>query len=155
MMTPTLFSVSYAGLWGQHALDLHGFIRKAAALGYPAVELMGKRPHLSILDTDEAELARIRQTAEDCGVEIATIAGYTNFTAGKAHTEVPLGEVQVAYVRELARIRGTTNAAGTLDVQFPIPLDAKAQLSTTITARTRFAEDRLKNNLQVFIKDIE
>jgi len=104
MMTPTLFSVSYAGLWGQHALDLHGFIRKAAALGYPAVELMGKRPHLSILDTDEAELARIRQTAEDCGVEIATIAGYTNFTAGSDHAEVPLVEVQVAYVRELARM---------------------------------------------------
>ena len=103
MMTPTLFSVSYAGLWGQHALDLHGFIRKAAALGYPAVELMGKRPHLSILDTDEAELARIRQSAEDSGVEIATVAGYTNFTAGKDHAEVPPVEVQVAYVRELAR----------------------------------------------------
>jgi len=103
-MTPTLFSVSYAGLWGQHALDLHAFIRKAAALGYPAVELMGKRPHLSILDMTEEELNRIRKTAEQCGVEIATIAGYTDFTAGKAHGEVPLVEVQVAYVRELARL---------------------------------------------------
>ena len=104
MMTPTLFSVSYAGLWGQHALDLHAFIRKAAALGYPAVELMGKRPHLSVLDTDEAELARIRQTAEEAGVRIATVAGYTSFTAGSDHAEVPLVEVQVAYVRELARM---------------------------------------------------
>jgi hypothetical protein len=28
-MIPTLFSVSYAGLWGQHRLDLKSFIRKA------------------------------------------------------------------------------------------------------------------------------
>ena len=42
-MIPTLFSVSYAGLWGQHRLDLVSFIRKAGALGYRAVELMGKR----------------------------------------------------------------------------------------------------------------
>lgn len=103
-MIPTLFSVSYAGLWGQHTLDLNSFIRKAAELGYPAVELMGKRPHLSVLDTDEAELARIRRTAEECGVEIATIAGYTDFTAGRTAAEVPLVEMQVAYVRELARM---------------------------------------------------
>ncbi len=102
-MIPTLFSVSYAGLWGQHALDLHGFIHKAAELGYPAVELMGKRPHLSVLETTARELSRLRQTAEECGVEIATIAAYTNFTADRAHGEVPLVEVQVAYVRDLAR----------------------------------------------------
>ena len=104
MMTPTLFSVSYAGLWGQHALDLEGFIRKAAALGYPSVELMGKRPHLSILDTGDDELARIRQAAEEAGVEVSTVAGYTSFTAGSDHAEVPLVEVQVAYVSELARM---------------------------------------------------
>jgi len=104
MMTPTLFSVSYAGLWGQHRLDLLSFIAKAGELGYSAVELMGKRPHLSPLDVDEAELAAIRRTAEECGVEIATIAGYTNFTAGKASREVPLVEMQVGYVKELARM---------------------------------------------------
>ncbi|HEV3002954.1 MAG TPA: hypothetical protein VGX78_00765 [Pirellulales bacterium] len=49
-MTPTLFSVSYAGSWGQHRLDVTGFLRKAAALGYSAVEIGGKRPHLSPLD---------------------------------------------------------------------------------------------------------
>jgi len=48
-MIPTLFSVSYAGLWGQHALELPAFMRKPAALGYEAVELMAKRPHLSVL----------------------------------------------------------------------------------------------------------
>ena len=104
MMTPTLFSVSYAGLWGQHALDLHAFIGKAAALGYSAVELMGKRPHLSVLDADVASLDRVRASAEERGIEIATVAGYTSFTAGADCDEVPLVEVQVAYVRELARM---------------------------------------------------
>ncbi len=104
MMTPTLFSVSYAGLWGQERLDLKSFIRRAAELGYAAVELMGKRPHLSILDVEDAELQAIRRTAEECGVEIATIAAYTNFTASKASTEVPFAEMQVACVKELARM---------------------------------------------------
>ena len=103
MMIPTLFSVSYAGLWGQHRLDLKAFLHKAAALGYRAVELMGKRPHLSILDATEAQLREIRETAAAAGVEIATIAGYTNFTLGR-DTEIPAVEIQVAYVRRLAEL---------------------------------------------------
>src|SRR5205085_9846249 len=83
-MTPVLFSVSYAGYWGQHRLDLPAFFRKAARLGYPAVEIAGKRPHLSVLDypTDES-LGPIREAAQEAGVEVATIAGYTDFTTGR------------------------------------------------------------------------
>ncbi len=103
-MIPTLFSVSYAGLWGQARLDLPAFIRKAGSLGYAAVELMGKRPHLSILDTDAAHLDAIRTAARESRVEIATIAGYTDFTAGKTAAEVPFIEMQVAYVESLARL---------------------------------------------------
>ena len=103
MMTPTLFSVSYAGLWGQHRLDLKAFLAKAAELGYPAVELMGKRPHLSVLDVGEQEADEIRRAAEAAGVRIATIAGYTSFTLGR-DTEIPSVEIQVAYVRSLARL---------------------------------------------------
>lgn len=102
-MIPVLFSVSYAGLWGQHRLDLEAFIRKAAALGYPAVELMGKRPHLSILDAEDARLAQIRETAEENRVAIATLAGYTDFTTGQHAAEVPFLEMQIAYVKALAR----------------------------------------------------
>ena len=80
MMTPVLFSVSYAGLWGQQQLDLKGFLRKAADLGYPAVELMAKRPHLSVLDYGPREVAELRSVADDLGLEIATLAGYTDFT---------------------------------------------------------------------------
>jgi sugar phosphate isomerase/epimerase len=102
-MTPTLFSVSYAGLWGQHRLTLRDFIVKAAKLGYPAIEIMGKRPHLSVLDYDDAQLDELRQWAAENNVEIATLAAYTDFTGGKA-AEAPFVEMQVAYVRTLARM---------------------------------------------------
>jgi sugar phosphate isomerase/epimerase len=102
-MTPMLFSVSYAGLWGQHRLDLKSFLARAAALGYPAVELMGKRPHLSVLEADERSLAALRDAAATAGVQIGTIAAYTNFTLAR-DSEVPGVEIQVAYIRQLARL---------------------------------------------------
>jgi len=110
MMKPMLFSVSYAGLWGQRTLDLHAFINKAASLGYGAVELMGKRPHLSILDIDEQELAAIKETADTAAVEIGTIAAYTNFTGGASAKEVPFVEMQLAYVERMARMANALGA---------------------------------------------
>jgi sugar phosphate isomerase/epimerase len=101
-MTPTLFSVSYAGLWGQHKLGLIDFIKKAARLGYPAVQLMGKRPHLSVLDIDDRQVDEIKKTAQKHRVDIATLAAYTDFTSGKSSAEVPFIEMQVAYIRTLA-----------------------------------------------------
>lgn len=103
-MTPVLFSVSYAGLWGQHSLDIESFIQKAAKLGYPAVELMSKRPHLSVLDTDDVAIDKIKACAQKNKIEIATIAGYTDFTTGKSAAEVPFVEMQVLYVKRLAQI---------------------------------------------------
>ncbi|NUQ66165.1 MAG: sugar phosphate isomerase/epimerase [Pirellulales bacterium] len=103
MATPTLFSVSYAGLWGQHRLDLVSFLHKAGQLGYRAVELMGKRPHLSVLDIGDRQIEQLREAARGAGVEIATIAGYTNFTLAMG-TEIPATEIQVAYVRWLAQL---------------------------------------------------
>jgi sugar phosphate isomerase/epimerase len=102
-MKPVLFSVSYAGLWGQQRLHLPRFLEKAAALGYPAVELMGKRPHLSVLDYHDSELDDLRRLAEKLGIEIATIAGYTDFTLASG-METPAVEMQIAYVGQLARI---------------------------------------------------
>ena len=102
-MKPTLFSVSYAGLWGQHKLNLEAFIQKSAEIGYSAVELMGKRPHLSILDFGEKQLDRIRECALSHRIEIASVAGYTDFTCGKNTPEVPFLEMQTAYIRALAQ----------------------------------------------------
>jgi sugar phosphate isomerase/epimerase len=110
-MTPVLFSVSYAGAWGQHFLSLPDFLKKAASLGYPAVEIGGKRPHLSVLDyPHEESLAEVRQIAERLGIEVATIAGYTDFTSGRQAAEVPFVEMQVAYVAQLSRIAHTLGA---------------------------------------------
>ncbi|HEY4312547.1 MAG TPA: sugar phosphate isomerase/epimerase family protein [Pirellulales bacterium] len=110
-MIPTLFSVSYAGYWGQHKLDVISFLRKAAALGYQAVELGGKRPHLSPLDyRDRVQLDAIRAEADRLNLEIATIAGYTDFTAGRSTPDIPHVEMQVAYVGELARVAAALGA---------------------------------------------
>jgi sugar phosphate isomerase/epimerase len=105
MMKPVLFSVSYAGYWGQCTLTLEDFLRKAAELGYPAVELAGKRPHLSVLDYRSEESVRsLRKVAATAGVEIGAVAGYTDFTAGRESPEVPQREIQLAYVRQLAQL---------------------------------------------------
>lgn len=109
MMIPSLFSVSYAGLWGQHKLDLEAFIQKAGELGYPAVELMGKRPHLSVLDADDRRVEAIRRAASEAEVEIATVAGYTGFTLG-LNTEIPSVEIQIAYVKALAGLAAKLGA---------------------------------------------
>jgi sugar phosphate isomerase/epimerase len=101
-MIPTLFSVSYAGYWGQRRLSLPEFFNKAAALGYAAVEISGKRPHLSPLDIDDQALAELRAAAQTAGVEVATIAGYTDFTAGRTTPEVPYVELQLAYIERLS-----------------------------------------------------
>ena len=72
-----LFSVGYAGLWGQAALGTCEFIERAAGLGYDGVMLAGKRPHLSPLDAtpERVELATVpgmaHALAEEPGIEPA------------------------------------------------------------------------------------
>jgi sugar phosphate isomerase/epimerase len=101
-MRLTLFSVGYAGLWGQAALGVCEFIEKAARLGYQGVMLAGKRPHLSPLDTTPELVERVRGALARTGLRCEVIAGYTDFAGGSA-AEVPYGEMQVAYVESLAR----------------------------------------------------
>lgn len=104
-MTPMLFSVSYAGGWGQHQLDLTSFLHKAASLGYASVEIGGKRPHLSPVDYPDAKsVADIKRLADELKISIGTIAGYTDFTAGRQAPEVPFVEMQLMYVESLARL---------------------------------------------------
>jgi sugar phosphate isomerase/epimerase len=101
-MKPVLFSVSYAGLWGQDRLALEDFVRHAKGLGYAGVELMGKRPHLSPLDWNDERLENLRQACVAADQEVACIAGYTNFSGGTEAAEVPFVELQVRYVEALA-----------------------------------------------------
>ncbi len=105
----SLFSVSYAGLWGQQRLDLPDFIARAATLGYRTVMLMGKRPHLSPLDSGEQTLNAVREALERHQVRCAAIAGYTDFSAQCA-AEVPFVEMQLQYVTSLCRLASTLEA---------------------------------------------
>ncbi|HWA99086.1 MAG TPA: sugar phosphate isomerase/epimerase family protein [Pirellulales bacterium] len=102
-MTPALFSISYAGLWGQQALDLPAFIRHAAKLGYSSVMLAGKRPHLSMLDFREREIEQLCDVLRETAVQAPVIGAYVD-AAGGAAAEVPYLELQIAYVERLARL---------------------------------------------------
>ncbi|MBC8876445.1 MAG: sugar phosphate isomerase/epimerase [Planctomycetes bacterium] len=108
-MKLSLFTVSYAGLWGQHSLSLEGTIAKAAELGYDAVMIMGKRPHLSPLDATDERLAAIDATLKEHGVECAVMGGYTDLS-GAGAAEVPFLEMQIAYVQSLAKIAARLGA---------------------------------------------
>jgi sugar phosphate isomerase/epimerase len=102
-MKTSLFTVSFAGGWGQHRLTLEESIEKTAALGYQGVMVMGKRPHLSPLDYTLDDCGRLRELIESNGLEVACIAAYTNFTGGMESPEVPFVDLQVAYVEALAQ----------------------------------------------------
>jgi sugar phosphate isomerase/epimerase len=98
-----LFSVSYAGFWGQHSLSVNDFIAQAARTGYDSVMLMGKRPHLAPLDVTPEQIESIRGALNEHQVMCAIIGGYTDF-AGSAAAEVPLLELQIQYVQQLSQI---------------------------------------------------
>jgi sugar phosphate isomerase/epimerase len=98
-----LFSISYAGLWGQAALDLRQFLRRAAEMDFDTVMLAGKRPHLSPLDADEDVIATLRQDLQAAGLTCGVVAAYTDLGAPGAG-EVPFLEMQIAYVESLCRI---------------------------------------------------
>jgi len=110
-MTPALFSISYAGFWGQSALSLTDFIKHAGALGFPSVMIAGKRPHLSPLDATPDFVMPIREALADANVRCAVLAAYTNLAQpSPIGGEVPLVEFQIAYVESLARIAGELGA---------------------------------------------
>ncbi|HEV3384541.1 MAG TPA: sugar phosphate isomerase/epimerase family protein [Gemmata sp.] len=105
-----LFSISYGGLWGQATLDLRAFIRHAAELGFDAVMLAGKRPHISPLDVDDRTIAALKDELKTTRLGCAVVAAYTDLTPASA-AEVPYLEMQIAYVESLARIGAALGAS--------------------------------------------
>ena len=87
-MNLSLFSVGYAGFWGQDQLDLTSFIRKAGQLGYDAVMLAAKRPHLSPLDATEEMIDSVNSALQDSNVRCGAIAAYTDLSPSAA-AEIP------------------------------------------------------------------
>jgi sugar phosphate isomerase/epimerase len=104
-MKTALHSVSYAGVWaGQARLSLDQFLERARSLGFPAVMLMAKRPHLSVMDYDAEARGRLRRQLDQLGLEVACLAGYTDFCLGCERPEIPTREMQILYIRELSRL---------------------------------------------------
>src|SRR5437879_646752 len=100
-----LHSVSYAGVWpGQTRLALDAFLEKAKSLGYDGVMLMAKRPHLSLLDSDASSRRRLRDKLASLKLDVACLAGYTDFCLGSERPDIPTREMQILYVSELARL---------------------------------------------------
>lgn len=110
-MTPCLFSVSYAGFWGQDSLSLTDFIAHAGSLGYPSVMIAGKRPHLSPLDASPERISQIQEALAQAQVRCDVLGAYTNLSQPSVvGCEVPLIEFQIAYVESLARIASQLGA---------------------------------------------
>ena len=108
-MRLSLFSVSYAGFWGQATLALPDFVAKAAETGFDTVMLAGKRPHVSPLDATDAYLASIKDALERNHVKCGVLAAYTNLSPGPA-TDIPQLEMQITYVESLGRIAAELGA---------------------------------------------
>ena len=100
-----LHSVSYMGVWrGQATLTVDEFLVKAKELGFDGVMLAAKRPHVSLIDYDDAARQKLRARIKELGLELVCLAAYTDFTAGVDRAGIPHIEIQAAYVGELARL---------------------------------------------------
>ena len=102
-MRTALHTVSYAGVWkGQHRLTVEEIVTRASEFGYDGIMLMAKRPHASVLDMNREARARLRGLLQEKDLALACIAGYTDFGAGSDRPDVPLVEMQIGHVVELA-----------------------------------------------------
>jgi sugar phosphate isomerase/epimerase len=100
-----LHSVSYMGIWrGQALLTVDQFLVKAKELGFDGVMLAAKRPHVSLIDYDDAARQKLRARLKELNLELVCLAGYTDFTAGVDKAGIPNVEIQAIYVGELARL---------------------------------------------------
>ena len=104
-MKASLFSISYAGFWGQSSLNLTDFISRSGELGYSSVVIAGKRPHLSPLDASPEMLKPVQDALAEANVTCDALMAYTNLSQPTSvGCEVPLVEFQIAYVEALGKI---------------------------------------------------
>jgi sugar phosphate isomerase/epimerase len=108
---PVLHSVSYAGAWpGHSALSVGDFLDKAVELGFPAVALVAKRPHVSPLDYSREDRARLRDGIAKRGLRLEALMGYTDFTAGIERPGIPSAEMNACYVEVLSALAADLGA---------------------------------------------
>ncbi|MBD3185096.1 TIM barrel protein [Candidatus Poribacteria bacterium] len=100
-----LHTVSYAGVWrGQSSLPVEDILDKAKAAGYEGIMLMSKRPHISTLDMGTEKYQSFKNKLKSLNLQVACIAGYTDFTAGIERPMSPMAEMHAVYINELARL---------------------------------------------------
>jgi len=100
-----LHSVSYMGVWrGQATLTVDEFLLKAKEFGYDGVMLAAKRPHVSLIDYDDAARQKLRARIRELGLELVCLAGYNDFVAGVDKAGIPNVEIQATFIGELARL---------------------------------------------------
>jgi sugar phosphate isomerase/epimerase len=142
-MQLSLFSISYAGLWGQAQVPLRQFVRRAAELGFDAVMLAGKRPQLAPVDVDEALIAGICDDLRTAGVTCPVVAAYTDLGA-KVAAEVPFLEMQLSYVEALAGIGAKLGARFVrVFTAYDLPGLAAHQTWQTVVKGLREMSDRV------------
>jgi sugar phosphate isomerase/epimerase len=66
--------------------------------------LVAKRPHVSIIDYDEAAREKLKNRIKELKLELVCLAGYSDFTAGVDRAGIPNVEIQASYVGELAKL---------------------------------------------------
>lgn len=100
-----LHSVSYMGIWrGQATLTVDEFLVKAKQLGFDGIMLAAKRPHVSLIDYDDAARQKLKARIKELGLELVCMAGYCDFTSGVDKAGIPNTEIQAIYIGELARL---------------------------------------------------
>lgn len=110
-MHPVLHSVSYAGAWPGHAcLSVEDFLGKAAELGFGAVALVAKRPHVSPHDYSPEARRKLREAIGARGLSLEALMGYTDFTCAIDRPGIPSAEMNAAYVGTLAQLAADLGA---------------------------------------------
>jgi sugar phosphate isomerase/epimerase len=91
------------GIWrGQATLTVDEFLVKAKQLGFDGVMLAAKKPHVSLIDYDDAARQKLKARIKELGLELVCLAGYCDFTAGVDKAGIPNTEIQAIYIGELA-----------------------------------------------------
>lgn len=77
-----LLTVSYSGLWHDGpGLSIEEQIERAEEIGYDAISIETKRPTAFPLDFDADDRRRIRETADEAGIEICAVESVSDFSS--------------------------------------------------------------------------
>jgi sugar phosphate isomerase/epimerase len=104
---PSLYSVTYIGLWYRgDALSMEQVVDRAAKFGYAGVEIEAKRPHGFPLDWPAKRCRDFKKRCSDAGQAITGVAAMNDFSS-----PIPeYREAQLANVRDAIRMTADLDA---------------------------------------------